>query len=105
MSTIDSAVSTSPEVTLEGLAAAIEEQEVDEKLALDNAVRQRKVAQAMSHQSFTQDIRAVCSVTGPLNDFISLLSYRTSILSQIVDEFGQSAETIAQLRKKTRVSK
>ena len=105
MASIDHAVSVGPEVTLEGLVAAIEEQEIDEKLALVNAVRQRKVVQAMSHQSFSQDIRAVCSMTGPLNDFISQLSYRTSILSQIVDEFGRSGEEMAQLRKKTPVSK
>jgi hypothetical protein len=104
MSTIDAVLSMGAEVNVESLAAAAEEQEVDEKLAVVNAVRQRKVTQAMSHQSFIQDIRAVCSMTGPVNDFISQLSYRTTILTRMVDEFGQSADQIARFRKLTPVS-
>jgi hypothetical protein len=81
------------------LASAIEAQELDAKLACVNAARQRKVAHAMASQSFPEDVRTVCLITGPLNDLISHLSHRTSILQRLVEEHGLNPAQITELRK------
>lgn len=99
MSTVDLATSANPDSTPEALAAAVEDQELDANFATVNAVRQRKVAQAVSHKCFAHDLQAVSYMTGPLNMFIEQLSYRTTILSKLIDEPGLTCDETARLRK------